>query len=183
MNDDFKKAVGNISKNLREITTSDYWEEDLEIALETIELTPKQIEIIKSLSTDTLFNDKNDSIMALSIEQRLVHAFKDPAVKMGMMFEHASLGAFSDEDTMRLLLETRNALEDIIHNYTMMLGENMPRSVSDILEEYSKNTLVQLNNQIFELSKETGINADDIELGNNGWEHISKLPENAFTNE
>ncbi len=186
MNDDFKKAVGKISTDLRNITSSGEWEEDLEVALESIELSQNDIEIIKRISSPTLFNDINDAdgnALTKSIEERLMHAFKDPVVKSGMMFEHASLGAFSDEDVMRLLIESRNALEDIVHNYRKILGEEMPGSVADIIAEYEQNTITNLNDQIDNLSEQSDINPDNIVPKGDGWEHISRLPEDAFTNE
>ncbi len=95
--------------------------------METIEFSQNYIDVIKGISTPTLFNDMNgandNTIITKSIEQRLVHAFKDPVVKSVMMFEHASLGAFGDEDMMRLLVESRNALKDIAYNYKKILGE------------------------------------------------------------
>jgi len=186
MNDDFKKAVGKISIDLRKITASGEWEEDLEVALESIDLSQDDIDVIKKISTPTLFDDINDAdgnALTRSIEQRLMHAFKDPVVKSGMIFEHASLGAFNDEDVMRLLIESRNALEDIVHNYRKILGEEMPGSVADIITEYEQNTITNLNDQIDKLSEQSGINPNDIIPKGDGWEHISRLPEDAFTNE
>jgi len=185
MNDDFKKAVGKISIDLRRITASGDWEEDLEVALESIDLSQEDIDVIKKISTPTLFNDINDAdgnVLTKSIEQRLMHAFKDPAVKSGMMFEHASLGAFNDKDMMRLLIESRNALKDIVYNYKKILGEEMPGSVADIISDYEQNT-INLNDQIDKLSEQSGINPDNIVPKGDGWEHISRLPEDAFTNE
>lgn len=184
MNDDFKKAIGDISNELRSLMQGGVWEEDLEAALSSIELTDAQHSAIKQAASPTFFQDFTfgETDVKPTLSSQLAHAFRDPVAKSSLSMELTSRANYDGATTLEILTQARTILEDITHNYPLILGEDMPRDVQDILDGYKTQIIPKLSEHIDALSAETGIDAASFAPPTIGVEHLSSLPDDAFTN-
>ncbi len=177
MKDEFKEKAGEIADALKAVNNNGAIAEDLEIALEEITFSEQTIQSIKDVSSPT-FKDQFEVTgkLALTMPQMLAHAFKDPIEKNIISLNTIKRFDVSDARSLKALLDTKRCLEDINHNYPILLGKKMIGSIENTFEQYDE-IISDLELVIDKLSKSTGIDPDDIEEPGDGIESFSKLPE------
>lgn len=176
MSTDFKTQSGVIADKLADIANGASWREDLRGAFQKQNYTDAQTNAMHAVATQTCFAPLSGYDEGNNIPSQLTHAFSDPLGNSAMMLR---LLSGNDKLTLNILVNVRTAIEDDIHNYPLLLGDDLPPSVRDVLESYEGDLLPLMNELIDELSEKTGIAADDFEPAKD-WQHISKLPEDVF---
>ncbi len=179
MHTDFKTQSGVIADKLADIASGKSWREDLRGAFQKQNYTDAQTNAMHAVATQTCFAPLSGYDEGNNIPPQLTHAFADPLGNSAMM-----LRLLGDDNklTLNILVNVRSAIEDDIHNYPLLLGDDLPQSVRDVLESYDGEILPLMPTLIDTLSQETGINPADITPAKD-WQHIHKLPEDIFTPE
>ncbi len=180
MPQDFSNAIKDLAKKVETTLKKDSClSEDLEMSLSVREFTDAQIKTVKEHATQTTFHNVRDGDgkeIESTFEQNLTHSFKDPISNGAMTMSFlASDSQLSFEATVK----TRNALDDIIYNYQILLGEDMPGSVAKVLEYYENEVMNEMDVLIENMEHEFGFKAEDIQPAED-WQHIHRLPDEPF---
>jgi hypothetical protein len=185
LRENFKAQAGAISDALRAMTgTRGAWTDDLEAALSVADFNEAQMAAIRAAATPTCLQDLGDGqggVVDHTLAQKLTHAFKDP-VQNSALFMHLFANGFygeSEREVLTMMTQARGAIRDIIHNYPLMLREDMPGSIRQILDCYEQEVLPQLDTMIAELAAETGADPAAIPPGVD-WQHLYRLEPGAF---
>lgn len=109
------------------------WKRDLSEGLKTLELTPEQIESLKNSATVTLRQLWEHS----SFDTVITHAFQD---SIGKAIFPIQIGG-TEELTAWGIVHLKQEIEKTSRNYRMILKDQMPKSMSDILEFYENEIL------------------------------------------
>lgn len=160
------------------------WSDDLEAALDAVEFSAAQLAAIQAAATPTCLQDLGDGeggFVDHTLSQKLTHAFKDPVQNSAFFMDLYANGQIrgEDRDALAMLTQARGAIRDIVHNYPLMLREDMPGSVQQILDRYEQEILPQLDTMIAELAAETGTDPAGIPPGVD-WQHLYRLDPEAF---
>jgi len=174
----FADDIEELATHLKSILEEDpYLPEDLEAALSTREFTDAQIKIIKNNATPTTFhNTEEGEALESTAEEILTHSFADP-VRNGILM--MSFNANNPQSSFSAMVNIRRAINDITHNYPLLLGEDIPRCVDDVLNSYESKIIPELNDLIDDMEDEHGFDAEKTKPTTD-WQHISKLPIEPF---
>ena len=180
MKEEFKIKASEIASALQNINNQDNgWYEDLEVTLCGIDFTNEQMQSIKDAASPTLLQDLNREY-EITLSQKLAHAFEDAVIKTKLTLGLMEYNGFTDEDSPLILLrELREVLKDHIHNYPLLLGDDMPKNVLVILDEYQK-LIPVINELVTGLESDLGIDHESIVQYGQGIEHIFKLDHEPF---
>lgn len=151
MEEHLQNRIKDLHDNLAVLLSEEYWQEDLEVALESLELPPDKIAQIRAHTDQRMWNTLGDPDTPLGADKDkattpalLTHIFTD-AVKQFQTSTYAPEGwILSDEATIGLLRDMQNILRDTVHNYHLILGEEMPGSVNAILTAYDEEILPEI---------------------------------------
>lgn len=180
LNNKFREQAKNIAETLDDLNKRGHWTYALNDALGTKEFEQNSVQFaaIKAASTPTMLTGKD------SLSSSLTHAFRDPILKNSMLIGFIKDGIYDDDDTMNILVQTQGFLKDIVSNYTLLLGEDMPDDVQKIIREYEDTIIPELDLMIDYASSQTGLDAKNFQFDANnnedGYEHLQRLPENIF---
>ncbi len=175
--EELKKELFAISYELELLATDPVLFEKIVQTLEKQEFNNEQIQAIQDAATPTLFQKVDGGNFVHS----LAKGFTDSVAKTSAMI---SYGINYDMDNLliKALDNGKKCLKDIVHNYTMLFGDNTTPVIEDALEKYEQ--------KISELATafET-INAmQDVPYTPNpdknhydGRDHLKRLPENFET--
>ncbi len=156
------------------------WRADLQAALSSIQFTPEQEQAIRDKATPTTFQDMGGGEAMNDFSTRITHAFRDSIANTTMLLEMVTMSG-DEEQTLNTLTQIKMNIQDLEHNYPLMLGENLPESVEQVLDTYEAEILPQINGMIDELAQSTGIDPNNIPY-NSSYQHITALPEDVFVN-
>lgn len=187
---DLRERVGALAKSLYALLDADdkVWREDLSASLAIREFNPAQIEAMKEAATPTCcdtFNVKSNFAapdFPDHIAKVLTHAFHDPLMKAACSFDWYAEGRLSHDDpsyTLTMIVQTRSMLRELAHNYPLLLGEDMPGSVQQILDGIGADILPALDGLAEEIETGNGLDVRHIPPGR-GWEHLHTLPPEVF---
>lgn len=180
LNDKFREQAKDIAETLQDLTKRGHWTYALSDALISKEFEQNEVQLaaIKAASTPTMFADNN------TLSSSLTHAFRDPILKNSMLMGFVKDDIYDEEETMNILVQTQGLLEDIVFNYTLLLGEDMPDNVQSILDEYQNAIIPNLDFIIDYLANKAGLDADAFKFDANdieeGYEHLQRLPADVF---
>lgn len=185
LSDTFKTQAGAISDSLRAMTgTRGAWTDDLEAALAVADFNEAQLAAIRAAATPTCLQDLGDGqggIVDHTLAQKLTHAFKDPVQNSALFMQLFSNGFYGDSEreVLTMMTQARGAIRDIVHNYPLMLREDMPGTIRQILDRYEQEILPQMDTMIAALAAETGADPAAIPPGVD-WQHLYEMPPEAF---
>lgn len=185
LSEHFKTQAGRISDALRALTgTRGDWTDDLEAALSVADFNEAQLAAIRAAATPTCLQDLGDGqggIVSHTLSQKLTHAFKDPVQNSAFFLHLYAAGKMqgSEREALTVLTQARGVLRDIVHNYPLMLREDMPGTVRQILDRYEQEILPQMETMIADLAAETGMDPATIPPGED-WQHLYAMPPEAF---
>ncbi|GEM_PF-4021049 len=185
LSDEFKGKAGKLWSDIKTILPSGdtKWREDLKFALKMLEgeLNDNQRKAISGHASATFLQDLNKGDLPLS--NLLTHSFKDPIIKNAEADFLIQRNLLSNMQILTMLLSLKEVMQDNMHNYPLLLGEELPQTVRNILTQYEDSIIPQINTMIEELSNDSSINPDDITIDTlTGNEHLGRLPEDVFTN-
>lgn len=177
MKEEFKKQVEGITAALKEsLPSNGDWRLDLRATLNhAITFSEKQVQAIADAATLTTLKDVTG--VETSLAKKLTHAFEDPVSNSISILTSIKNGYIEDDEAIVPLIQLKNALEDINHNYPLILGGETPDTTLEIIETYKSTIIPQLENVIAGLADETGIDPQNIKPQDN-WQHLSALPNN-----
>lgn len=185
LRENFKAQAGAISDSLRAMTgTRGAWTDDLEAALSVADFNEAQMAAIRAAATPTCLQDLGDGqggIVDHTLSEKLTHAFRDPVQNSALFLHLFAEGKMegSEREVLTVLSQARGAIRDIVHNYPLMLREDMPGTIRQILDCYEQEVLPQLDTMIAELAAETGGDPTAIPPGVD-WQHLYRLEPGAF---
>ncbi len=186
---DLREQVYDLAREMYRLTEGDVWLEDLEVTLSVRDFTEPQIEAMKAAASPTClqaFNRlsnsgaANDPADALS--QILTHSLRDPVLKGAKTFELFGDGKLDSDDpdfVLTMLVQVRTMLREVVHNYPLLLQEDMPGNVQNILDGFVQDILPRLDNLVSDVSAQSPLDPNKIPPGG-GWEHLHTLPPEAF---
>lgn len=180
LKEDFRVGAGVISDRMRDLTGKrGAWSEDLEAALEGVGFSAEQVAAIEAAATPTCLQDLGDGSggkVVTSLGHKLTHAFRDPVMNSAMIMNMCAGGYFGQtpSEALVMMVQARGALADIVHNYPLLLRDEMPGEVRRILGVYEQEILPAMNDLIERLAKESGDNPAAIPPSED-WQHLHRL--------
>ena len=160
------------------------WRTDLEDAIADANLSDDQKQVIRDASTTLTFQHighQDDHVNDFT--QRLTHAFSDSIRNSASTLSLVSDPDFADlaepDTLLRSLVEIRYAIQDISHNYPLILSPNVPQTVSDILDKYNDEILPVIDDMILEIEAAQDLNSEDY-ARNENFQHVFPLPADEF---
>lgn len=183
LSDVYRKDITEIYEGLQAVASQESdWEDDLINALKNRDFSDLQVEAIKKASSNTLFIEEDEETQAiLYFEEDIAHAFIDPINKGSLPLEPSILDYQDDEIILTELIKRRQALDDIVHNYPLLVPkDSMPSIVGQIIHYYEDEMIPHMDRLIDTLGDETCIDINEIEIKMVGVDCLSKLPENLF---
>jgi len=177
--EELKEELREINTIITSIVTDARLFEALQQALEEREYNGAQLQDIHDNATETLFQAVDGGSLAHS----LAKGFTDPMMKATQNIGTGiSVIDFMHKPASRGLYNGGKLLGDIIYNYPMLLGDDMPEIVKETLDTY-KNLIPRLQKAYEKLNtdQENPYNPD---LGlpyYNGCDHLNRLDEDFET--
>ena len=188
---DLREPIKDIAREMYRLTAGDEWREDLEVTLSVRDFTEPQIEAMKSVASPTCrqaFNalspdsDAAEDDPADALSQILTHALRDPVLKAARTFELFGDGMLDSDDpdfVLTMIVQVRTMLREVVQNYPLLLGEDMPGSVQKMLDGFEDELLPRLDELAAEIEAHSALDPEQIAPGN-GWEHLHALPPEVF---
>lgn len=181
LSEEFEKKSEDVVSQLHALVDSKQpWRADLQEALSNADFTPQQEQAIRDAASDNTFQTIGDDAMN-DFATRVTHAFQDSLANIAMTLEMATMMG-EEESTLNNLVQIKSVIQDLSHNYPLMLGDDLPDSVQDILDKYNNDVIPRVNEMIDELSRSTEIAPESATLSTR-YQHIYALPEDAFPQE
>lgn len=179
LSEHFEQKTEGLVSTLHELVDDNQpWRKDLEDALSAIHLTEEQNQVIRDAATSLTFKSIGHDEGMDGFSTRMTHAFRDAIGNSTMVLEMAAMME-DEQGTLNALVQIRGYIEDLRHNYPLILKEDMPTSVQGVLDRYEEDVLPEINELISELSQTTGIDPSTIPQNLN-YQHITTLPDDAF---
>ena len=185
---DIRTRMYDVAHRLSALMGDGVWKEDLEVGLSVQEFSLAQIEAMKAVATPTCRGNFNALAKGSGEEVQdklakiLAHAFRDPVLKASIYLELFGEGKIAADDPHKALLivtQSRDMMREVVHNYPLLLGEDMPGSVQEILDAYDSEILPALDEAVAEFSAESGLDPSTVSEAE-GWEHLRSLPPEVF---
>ncbi len=186
---DLREQVYDLAREMCRLTEGDAWLEDLEVTLSVRDFTEPQIAAMKAVASPTClqaFNalsaDAGAKEPSDALSQILTHALRDPVLKAAKTFEFFGEGKLDSDDpdfVLTLLVQVQTMLREVVHNYPLLLQEDMPGNVQKILDGFAQDILPRLDRLVSDVSALSPLDPHQIPPGR-GWEHLYALPPEAF---
>lgn len=177
LSEHFEEKTQNLVSTLHELVDDNQaWRRDLEDAMEKVNFTEQQKLAIQEAATALTFQSIGKNMDTFST--RMTHAFRDAIGNSTMVLEMAAMME-DEEGTLNALVQIRGYIDDLKHNYPLMLQDDMPESVQAVLDRYDSEVRPEIESMIAELSLSTGIDPDTIPQNLN-YQHITSLPDDVF---
>lgn len=185
---DTRSKIHDVAQRLAALMEDGVWKEDLEVGLAVQEFSGAQIEAMKAAASPTCRNNFNalaegsGEEVQEKISEILTHAFRDPVLKAAMyltLFGEGKIAADDPHKALLMVTQARDMMREVVHNYPLLLGEEMPGSVRDILDAYEREILPELEEAVAAFSAESGVDPSAIPVAV-GWEHLHALPPEIF---
>ncbi len=177
LKDELKEKVGKIAETLEAIGQNGIIAEDIELVLSGINFSDETVKLIQSKASPTLRKMFSEDYQpAQTTAQTLRHAFADPIKKNATYLKMIEDGHLHGDMAFRVLLDTKRCLENIRHNYPLLMDGETERSIENAFNEYSK-VIAELDPLINTLSAELELDPDNIEQPGEGLDCFSKLPD------
>lgn len=185
MKSEFRQKAASLYERLRGLSGEGEWRNDLEAAFSSVNFTGPQLQAIGQAATPSCLSNISDGkggAIQLSLPYSLTHAFTDPVRNSAQCIHIMGDEKVDIESDFSLgvLVRARYALKDIVHNYPLLLGEAMPPSVRDIVVQYERDILPEMDGMIATLAAETGIDPETI-VPVSHWQHLNRLDPAAFS--
>ena len=180
LSDKFKDQATNIAEKLSTLIERGEWTHALTEALtaKNFAANDEQMNAIKNAATPTMLSDQSP------LSHSLTHAFRDPIQKSATFMSFIQEEVYEEDETLNILMQTHDFLDDIVTNYTQMLGGDMPEGVKNIIDEYRDTIIPELSFMIDYAANQADIDIDTFKFDtgedDEGVEHLERLPENIF---
>ncbi|MBK6895436.1 MAG: hypothetical protein IPH06_02435 [Alphaproteobacteria bacterium] len=184
MKDAFKQQATSLYLQLRDLSADGDWRFDLERAFSARQFNAPQLQAIGAAATPTCLSNITDGkgrTVPLSLSYNLTHAFTDPVRNSAQSIQILGddLIDVKADFSLGVLVRARYALRDIVQNYPLLLGKEMPPSVGEIITTYRTEVLPQVDGLIDDLARKTGIDPGTIAEAQH-WQHLRALPPEVF---
>ena len=180
--EDLKQQISDIAYEMKELTTDPLLREGLLQVFKNKIYNDAQIQAIRTAATPTLLMDIDELIESgnphINLPPTLTRAFIDSVTKTAALAS-GFMNLDLENHVSEILYEGKKCLEDIVYNFPLLLGKNIPPMIGHALKEYEKiiPKFEQAYNKLNELQEAPHITDSDKEYYS-GRDHLRCLPPN-----